>query len=319
MTLSILIVNWKSKDFVRQCLLSIQATCAPLQPQIVVVDGGSFDGCGEMIGADFPDVKFVQNQDNIGFGRCNNLGFDVVTGEAVLLLNPDTELKAGSVPLLLRRLSETPYIGMVGARLLNTDGTLQTSCVQSLPTPLNQALDSEFLRKLFPNSQLWGISALWQSSMAEVEAISGACMMMRSETFRAVGGFSAQYFMYGEDMDLCAKVRKAGLKIYYEPCAEVVHHGGGSSRKQPSTFSVLLMRVAVVVYLKSHHGRGAVWLYRFVMALSALCRITMLVALRLVTRRRSDDSQQGSLQKWLAILKWSFQGDEWVQFHLSKR
>ena len=225
--LSIIIVNWNSAEFVRKCLASIYRNTTGLNFEIVVVDGASFDGCGEMLAKEFPQVHFVQSPKNVGFGGCNNLGFEKAAGEFVLLLNPDTELKGPAAAVLLHQLRATPGVGMVGARLLNSDGSLQTSCVQSLPTPLNQALDLEFLRKRFPNSRLWGISALWQSSPAEVEAISGACMLLRCETFRRVGGFGSQYFMYGEDMDLCAKVRNAGLKIYYEPRAEVIHHGGG--------------------------------------------------------------------------------------------
>jgi GT2 family glycosyltransferase len=311
--LSILIVNWRSKDYLRQCLRTVGATCANLKPQIVVVDGGSFDGCAEMLRNEFQHVEFVQSEQNIGFGRCNNLGFEKVTGEVVLLLNPDTELKSQAVEGLLRQLMEAPEAGMVGARLVNSDGSLQTSCVQSLPTPLNQALDSEFLRRLFPNSRLWGISALWQSSPAEVEAISGACMLMRSETYRRVGGFGSQYFMYGEDIDLCAKVRKAGLKIYYEPRAEVIHHGGGSSRKQFSKFSVVLTRVAVVSYLKSHHSLLGVWSYRALMALSALLRIMTLLSLSLLPFKNCEANHLDSLQKWIAILKWSFGGERWAK------
>ena len=104
MKLSILIVNWNSKDYMRECLHSISGTCGHLSPQVVVVDGGSFDGCAEMLAAEFPEVEFVQSPENIGFGRSNNLGFERVTGEALLLLNPDTELQPGAVDALLTAL-----------------------------------------------------------------------------------------------------------------------------------------------------------------------------------------------------------------------
>ncbi len=100
--LSVVIVNWRSKDFLRRCLKTLQTTCGEHQPQIVVVDGASFDGCAEMLAAEFPAVDFVQSSTNIGFGRCNNLGFSRVTGEALLLLNPDTELRENAVSTLLR-------------------------------------------------------------------------------------------------------------------------------------------------------------------------------------------------------------------------
>ena len=309
MTLSILIVNWRSKDYLRRCLDSIQSTCAGLSPQIVVVDGGSFDGCGEMLAAEFPHVIFIQSPENIGFGRCNNLGFEQVTGEAVLLLNPDTELKRGAVDALLLQLERLPAAGMLGARLLNTDGTLQTSCVQSLPTPLNQALDSELLRRLFPNSSLWGTAGAFSSrEPVEVEAISGACILMRSEAFSKVGCFSPEYFMYGEDMDLCAKIRRRGLKVFHVPSAEVLHHSGGSSAGSFSEFSAIVMRESVCRFIRQNQGYLATLRYRGLMALSALVRIVLLALVIILSGTLGPNPRRRSLRKWIAILGWSAGG-----------
>ena len=277
MTVSILIVNWKSKDYLRQCLCTVRATCGSIFPQIVVVDGASFDGCAEMLATEFPEVEFVQSRENIGFGRSNNLGFARVSGEALLLLNPDTELRENAVSLLLKHLEELPGAGILGVRLLNSDGSLQTSCVQSLPTPLNQALASESLRRLFPNSRLWGISALRQSAPSEVEAVSGACMMMRSETFRQVAGFNPDYFMYGEDMDLCARIRHLGLKVYHLPMVEIIHHGGRSSTGVFSKRTAVCMRASVHRFIRAHQGAGSALGYRFLMSVSSLVRLALLL------------------------------------------
>lgn len=304
--LSILIVNWKSKDYVRHCLRSILRECTDLDPQIVVVDGGSFDGCDEMISREFPNVEFVQGTENIGFGRSNNLGFAKVTGDFVLLLNPDTELRAGAVQALLLELERHPDAGLIGPRLLNTDGSLQTSCVQALPTPWNQALDSEFLRRWLPNSSLWGVGDAFRSTApTRVEAISGACMMMRSGVFRQLGGFSSQFFMYAEDMDLCARMRKAGLQVIHVPRAEVVHHGGGSSRTQVSHFSTVMMRVALETYMRLNHGTAAAIFYRALQGVSALVRVTLgLPASNLADEPHRSRSRQ-SVKKWWFVLKWA--------------
>ena len=237
-------------EHLRKCLQSVRLTCSDLSPQMVVVDGGSFDGCGEMLAAEFPEVDFVQSQKNVGFGRANNLGFGHVTGDVLLLLNPDTELSPGSVQSMLRDLRDVPAAGIVSPRLLNSDGSLQTSCVQALPTPLNQVLDLELLRRWFPRWRFWGnYEAFAARQPVEVEAVSGACMLLRVDTFRRVGGFSPQFFMYGEDMDLCAKTRKTGLQVYHAPTAEVVHHGGGSSVGEFSRLSVVWMRqVGISLY-----------------------------------------------------------------------
>jgi len=311
MTLSILIVNWRSKDFLRRCLSSIDATCASLAPQVVVVDGGSFDGCGEMLAVEFPRVTFIQSPENIGFGRSNNLGFERVTGEAVLLLNPDTELQEGAVSALLQELQRLPAAGILGARLVNSDGSLQTSCVQSLPTPLNQALDSEFLRGLFPRSSLWGVRNVFSSvDPVEVEAVSGACMMLRSHTFRALGGFSPEYFMYGEDMDLCAQVRQLGLKIFHVPRAVIVHHSGGSTVGAFSETSAVIMRESISIFIRKHQGGAAAFAYRLCMAVSSLVRMLLLALPCALSRAASSrDRYCLSLRKWTAILRWSAGGE----------
>ena len=190
MTVSILIVNWNSKDLLRQCLLSIRQTCADLEPQIVVVENGSFDGCAEMITAEFPEVEFIQSIDNIGFGRANNLGLTHVTGDAVWVLNPDTEVRQGALQTLLGELERLPDAGILSPRFLNTDLTLQSS-VHALPRPVRQAFDSEILRRALSPYALWAPpSDFAPPGTVAVEAVPGTAMLMRTETFRSVGGFT---------------------------------------------------------------------------------------------------------------------------------
>jgi hypothetical protein len=306
MTLSVLIVNWRSKEYLRPCIESIESTCADLCPQIVVVDGGSFDGCGEMLAAEFPRVTFIQSPENIGFGRSNNLGFEQVAGEAVLFLNPDTELKEGAASALVRELERLPAAGAVGPRLLNTDGSLQTNCVQSLPTPLNQALDSDLLRRLFPKFSIWGTAGVFSChTSVEVEAICGACILIRSEVFRKVSGFSAEYFMYGEDMDLCAKVRRCGLKIFHVPSAKVLHHGGRSSAGSFGKLSSIVMRDSVFRFIRKDQGNLAAFIYRVLMAISALVRIVLLALGCVFSGAGKARARRRSLWKWIGILRWS--------------
>ena len=113
MTLSIIIVNWRSKDHLRACLRTVRATAADLSPQVIVVDGASFDGCGEMLAAEFPEVTFIQSQENLGFGRCNNLGFERSASDVVLFLNPDTELKDNCLQTMLAELERQPDAGIL--------------------------------------------------------------------------------------------------------------------------------------------------------------------------------------------------------------
>lgn len=306
MTLSIVIVNWRSKDHLRGCLRSVQATAADLAPQVIVVDGASFDGCGEMLASEFPEVIFIQSQENIGFGRCNNLGFSKVASGAVLFLNPDTELKSACLQTMLAELERRPDAGILCPRILNPDGSLQTTCVRALPTPLNRAIDSTFFRRLLPNSRLWGIGRAFRAvEPIEVEAVSGAFMLMRSEVFARLNGFCPDYFMYGEDMDLCARVEKLGLQIVFVPGAEIIHYGGVSSSQQDSEFPTENMRLGWELYMLRHHGRRvAVW-YRFLQFLSAVVRISLLLPACFLGSRATRSEARASMQKWACVLSWA--------------
>src|SRR5579863_881911 len=139
--LSVIIINWNSKDFVRECLTSLFANCRSVPMEVIVADGGSFDGCGEMLAKEFPAVKFVQIKENIGFGRANNEAVRHATGPYLMLLNPDTVLHEDTARIMVERLKSLPQAGAVGCKHLNTDRSLQATCIQSYPTVLNQLMD----------------------------------------------------------------------------------------------------------------------------------------------------------------------------------
>jgi N-acetylglucosaminyl-diphospho-decaprenol L-rhamnosyltransferase len=308
MKLSILIVNWNSKDYLRECLRTIHTTCSNLSIQVVVVDGGSFDGCAEMLAADFPEIEFIQSDENIGFGRSNNLGLAAVTGDLLLLLNPDTELRPGALSTLIETLIDQPDAGLVGARLLNSDGSLQYSSVHLLPTPWNIVLDSDWTRRRW-----WRLKGLTPDSPpCEVESVSGACMLLHTETFHNLGGFDPAYFMYSEDIDLCARVRAIGKKIYLASRATVVHHGGGSSRRQFSEFSTVMIREAVHHYLIRHNGRACAYFARTLIAMAALARITCIIPLWLFAAAPSRAAKTTSLRKWTTVLRWCAGLESWA-------
>jgi len=305
MKLSILIVNWNSKDYVRKCLRSLES-CVTIRHQTIVVDGASYDGCGEMIVEEFPAVEFVQSPENFGFGCCNNLGAIRATGEYLLFLNPDTEVTPGAVEALLEVAEGDSGVGLVGARLLNTDGSLQTSCVQALPTPINQALDSNFLRRRFPGLSLWGNQAAFSANgPIFVEAVSGACMLIQRESFASVGGFCPDYFMYAEDMHLCWDVAKLGKRVVYQPASTVIHHGGGASTGEFSRFSCLEMCKALHRFIICRQGKLAGLCYRWLIGVSAIIRIPILVGALVLLGRNRRSQISCSIRRWWANLRWS--------------
>lgn len=308
MKLSILIVNWNSRELLRSCLLSIRATHDGLDPQVIVVDGGSFDGCGEMLARGFPEVEFVQCPDNIGFGRANNLGFSKVAGETLLLLNPDTELRPGALAALLGALESMPGTGLVGARLLDSDGGNQLTSIHPAPTPWNCAVDCDWIRRRW-----WRIKGPGPDSPpVEVEAVSGACMMLRSELFRRLGGFDPRYFMYAEDMDLCHRIRQAGWAIRHVPGAVVVHHGGGSSATRFNGFSTVMLREALSAYMRTNLGGTHALLHRMLTAASAVTRIPLLACACTLGGAPRRGRRALAIRKWWTVLRWSLGLEGWA-------
>jgi GT2 family glycosyltransferase len=305
--LSIVIVNWNSKDYLRKCLISIYQHAGEIKPQIIVVDGASFDGCGEMLFAEFPSVSFIQSKENIGFGRCNNLGVEKASGELLLLLNPDTEMKANSLQALLRAYDNLPANSMLGPRLLNSDDSLQTTSVHAAPTPLNQAIGSEFLMRLFPKSKLWGTYEAYHTDKpTEVEAISGSCMLLPTRLFRKVGGFNPTYFMYAEDMDLCFKLRLSGSTILHIPTATITHHGGGSSCQQVSQFSTIQMKESLYKYFSINHGSNQSYFYVYLLTLFSTLKLLASLIHFLPIPISSKKKQTISFKKNFYILKWIY-------------
>jgi hypothetical protein len=315
MQLSIIIVNWNSKDFLRECIASILAETRGLEYEIITIDSGSFDGCGQMLSDYCPQVRFIQSEQNLGFAKANNMAFKASTGDCVLFLNPDTELLGPAINLMYEHLRSSSNVGAVGCKLLNTDGTIQTSCIQSFPTILNQLLSAELIRHRFPRFRLWGMAPLFDESKtsSEVEAISGACLMMSRSVFERIGMFSTDYFMYSEDVDLCYKSWKAGFRNYYVPVATVVHHGGGSTQDKPSTFSNVMMLESRHRYFVKTRSKLYADLYRAQMALVSALRValgSLFWIFGFSFRRRAN--AVSILRKWCSRLRWTLGLEQWV-------
>lgn len=308
MDLSIIIVNWNSKDYLQKCLASVLSWTSGINFEIVVIDSASYDGVDAMLKNDYPQVRFIQSDSNLGFAKANNVAFKMSTGNHVLFFNPDTELTGPAINTLFEYIQMLPKAGAIGCKLLNADRSVQTSCIQAFPTIINQSLNSEFLRHLCPKSKLWGMASLFRDKdeAAEVDVISGACLMLPRSLFEQVEFFSEDYFMYAEDVDLCYKIRQAGYTNYFIPSATVIHFGGGSSEKAPSDFSVVMMRESKWRFMKKNRGEIYALAYRASIMISAISRLLLLIMLLpLYSHRQSVPAWNTSLKKWWVILTWS--------------
>lgn len=318
MDLSIIIVNWNSRAYVEKAIDAVLARPMAIEFEIIVVDSGSFDGCAEMLARRHPRVGFVQCERNVGFARANNVGFERSSGRVLLFLNPDTEVRAGAVERLHSHLASNPQAGIAGPTLLNSDGSVQDTCVRAFPTVLNQALDSNALRMRFPRSALWGKRSLCQPGEAprRVDAVSGACLMMKRDVFESVGRFSTDYFMYAEDMDLCLKAAQAGFGSWHVPQAVVVHHGGASSAQAPAnTFAAVMRCESQWRFFRKMRSPAYAALYRATICAASLLRLGVLLlawpAQAIGGRWQARGLQ--ALRKWSARLRWTLGGESWVR------
>jgi len=306
--LSIIIVNWKSADYMRSCLASIYENTAGITYEVIVVDNASDDGSENIVNEHFPNALFFQSGENLGFACANNVGYARSSGKYLVFLNPDTEVVGNALGELLAHLRSDSSLGAVGPRLVNTDGSLQVSCVQAFPTIANQLLDSELLRRCFPSWKGWGTRAFLANSNipSMVDVISGACFMVKKNVFDEVGWFSEQYFMYSDDLDLSYNIHAHGYSIRYLDNCRVIHHGGKSSINQYDHFSDLLQKGSMLQFFRKTKGRFYGGLYRLSVAVAATVRMAIIAMLMLCGHRMIQGRPAAVvLEKWSTLLEWA--------------
>lgn len=231
--LSIVIVNWNTRALLEKCLASIQRY-APSEPcEVIVVDNASADGSSEMAKAEFPDVRLLAQSSNTGYAEGNNIGIRAAKGDLILLLNPDTEFVDDSLQRAVEILRSMPKVGALAARLINPDGSTQSS-LRSFPRPLPVLFDLFGIARMFPRSRFFGkyrYRFFNYDTAAEVEQPMGTFVLSRKAVFDEVGLFDVNFPIFFNDVDWCLRVRNAGWVVYYHPDVRVVHHGGAGTRQ----------------------------------------------------------------------------------------
>jgi GT2 family glycosyltransferase len=302
--LSIIIVNWNSVEYVLDCIPSILRWTASVRFEVIVIDNASPKGNIDEIATRFPQVQLVRSKHNLGFAGANNLGFGISTGEYVLFLNPDTQLTEPAIDKLMAGVRSLSQPGIVGCRLMNTDGSVQTSSIMKFPRILTTVFQWEPLMLRWP--KWWGIAPLLapQPGPAPVEAISGACMLVRRDVFEKIGGFDESYFMYSEDVDLCYEAARAGFVNYYIPDASIVHHGGKSSSRQWQT---AMKMKAELDFCDKHYGRLYRIGFRAALVANALVRLALVAAVSGMMRAFGSTPRAtvalDRVKKWRVILR----------------
>jgi N-acetylglucosaminyl-diphospho-decaprenol L-rhamnosyltransferase len=228
--LEVVIVSHGAEALLRRCLASLRAhPLAGGETRVTVVDSGSHDGTPDMVEREFPEVR-LRRRGNIGFSAANNLVLRESRAEAVLLLNPDTELYAGTLDAALARLRSDPRIGMVGVKLVTESGELDHACKRSFPTPLGALAHFSGVGRGSDGALgQYRANHLGEDEPGEVDAVNGAFMLCRAEAIREVGLLDEGYWLYMEDLDWCRRFWDAGWKVFYEPAGTALHVKGGSS------------------------------------------------------------------------------------------
>ncbi|MCQ2124455.1 MAG: glycosyltransferase [Fibrobacter sp.] len=251
---SVIIVAYNSCDFIPACLKSVRDASEGIDTQVIVLDNGSPEPISAEIKEFFPEVFWIDSKENLGFGKGCNLAVKSATKPYLFFVNPDTLVSRDSLRKVLEFTQENPDSGTVGSRILNEDGSLQLACRRSFPTTFSAISKTIGLASLFPKSKLfasYNMTYADPEQVTEVDAISGSFFCMRSELYRQLNGFDEDFFMYGEDLDLCFRAKAAGFKNYYTPSTNILHFKGQSCKTRRWKSYVDFYK-AMIIFVKKH-------------------------------------------------------------------
>jgi GT2 family glycosyltransferase len=271
---SVIIVNWNTRDILYDCLKSVYEQTSGLDFEVIVIDNASEDGSQEMVKKEFREAVLIENSTNRGFAAANNQGLEIAKGRYALLLNSDTVVLENAIAKTVTYADTKPEAAVVGCRILYPDKSLQTSCFM-FPSLLNLLFSATYLYKLFPESRIFGrenISWWNRDDEREVEVVTGCFMLVRREAIGQVGVMDENFFMYGEETDWCYRFNKSGWKCLFTPVATIVHIHGASSRRRKCAME-LQCRASILHFIRKHRGELYYRLACIMFALNAFLRI----------------------------------------------
>lgn len=285
-TLSICIVTYQASQLLAECLFSVIKN-THLDYEVIVVDNASTDGVEQVLQEQFPQVRFTQNEQNLGYTRPMNQALKQAKGRFLLQLNPDTLVLPEALDTLVSYLQQHPEVGICGPKVLNTDHSMQKPCRRGEPTPL--AVFSYFtgLSKFFPKSKRFGgylLNYLDEDQEAAVAGVSGSCMLIRRAVVDQIGFLDECFFAYQEDADYCRRARQAGWLVYYVPQSQIIHYGSlGGSRVQPIR-SIYEWHRSYYLYYRKHLARDYFFLFNFFYYLAMVAKLLHAILVNLLNR-----------------------------------
>ncbi|MBW4081580.1 glycosyltransferase family 2 protein [Paenibacillus sp. S150] len=254
---SIIILNYNTCRLTMDCLRSVYDSETKFFYEIILIDNNSRDDSVERISREFPDVLLIANSENVGFARGNNQGMEVASGRYVLLLNSDTVIRKDTLETMLEFMDSRPDLGASGCKVILPDGSLDKACKRGFPTPAASFYYAFGFSKLFPDRPRFNgyqLGYLDPDQAYPVDCLVGAFMLVRRQTIDQVGGLDGEFFMYGEDLDWCFRIKEAGWGIYYYPQTSIVHLKGGSARRRPFRIVYEFHR-AMILFHRKHYSK----------------------------------------------------------------
>ena len=283
MKLSIVIVNYNVKEFLTQCLDSIFKSQTQYDYEVIIVDNSSKDSGRDQLCATFEHIIWVDNIENVGFGRANNQGFSLAKGVYTLILNPDTVLQEDTIEKCVSYLIAHPKVGGLGIKGIDGSGQFLPESKRALPTPLVALWKITGLSSIFPKSSVFAryhLGHLSPEENHEVDILVGCFMMIPTELLLSVGGFDPQYFMYGEDIDLSYELQKTGHKNIYFSESQIIHYKGESTKRGSLNY-VRMFYKAMVLFAKKQFTGSSAAAYSLLIYLGIYLRAALAIAARL--------------------------------------
>ena len=260
--LSVVIVNYNVKHFIEQCLFSVLKASENMNCEIFVVDNNSVDGSVTLIKDKFPQINLIVNKTNTGFSVANNQAIKLAKGEYVLLLNPDTVVQEDTFTKSIAFMDAHPEAGGLGVKMLDGQGNFAPESKRGLPTPSVAFYKMFGFSRFFPKSKKFGkyhLSFLPENQINEIDVISGAFMLMRKSVLDTIGLLDETFFMYGEDIDLSYRIKKAGYKNYYFPQTQIIHYKGESTKRSSLNYVIIFYKAMAIFSKKHFSGSNAFW------------------------------------------------------------
>lgn len=301
--ISVIIVNWNTRDLLLKCIESVYNTIKTLTFEIFVVDNGSSDGSVEAAREYFSELVIIENKENLGFAKANNQALKMIQGQYAVLLNTDTVLTQGAIETMIAFMEHNKDIGVCGGQLLNIDSSRQNS-IANAPSLLTELLNKSILRRLFPEKYP-GKEHIFETPI-EVESIVGACMVVRKDAIDDTNLLDESFFFFLEETDWCLRMKEKGWKVFHHPTANIFHLQGQSAGKV-NVRARIEYWISRYLFFKKHYGAGTLITLRAGLLIKLLINILLLLMQNMIFLFSSKKAKD-RLALNIRLLLWHLMG-----------